>query len=225
MKPIYIIGILFLLSCSDEKENKRPEKQLKTPDKTESINLDSLNGVKLSIHNKRLNFNVVDHLFKLSNIQQVDSLNSFEKKEFRRLTEKEYFAAFQDSSEYYYDPEYNGAYYYSNQGEWNDLKRYIFVKEDETCCTYYYYNIYDKTGKKTSSFIFEASGGDGGWVINEGGFILNDSTIKSTTVECEYGIDEAGKEMGDCDSVIIVINLLNDGTINEVIESKHKIKK
>ncbi len=229
MKTKFLIGCcFFLLACSSQKETKEPESAVKqevvTATTTTVINSDSIKQLKQSILAMRLDYDKVEPFFKLSDIKQIDSVNVFDKNTFRLLTSNEYYSAFQDTSDYYYD-EYNLAYYYSNQGEWNGLRRYIFVKVDEVCCTSYYYNIYDKAGKKVNSFIIASSGGEGGWSIDADFITLNDSTFKQTTVECDYGIDEQSNEIADCDSVITIFSLTGYGQLDKVVESKHTVRK
>jgi hypothetical protein len=211
---IIIGSFLLFLACNNEaKENTR---------NTSTINIDTFNAadealakeLKAQAFNSRIDFDHVESLFTYKNIKQINDSNSFSSSKFNRLSADEYYAAFQDTSEYIYEPEFNGAYYYSDQGEWNGLRRYIFVKLNEDCCTYYYYNIYDKTGKLIDSFIIEGHGGDGGWGINMNGTILNDSTVTRTAVECE---SEEGSEnnIEVCDSIITLFKILPTGKLNE----------
>jgi len=224
MKKLFLIGLMLLLfSCSENREENKGDLVATSEDSVEEvvefrpINLDSLRKVKIAIHNSRLDFSKAEPLFEFSNIKTLDSNSIFNTQDFICLSEQEFYNAFQDSSLYYYDPKYNGVYYYSNQGEWKGFKRYIFVGIDEVCCEYYYYNIYDSSGKLTDSFVIEKSGGDGGWSIEGSVNMLDDSTIIKTTNDCESEDDEKGYTE-TCDSVITVYHLLNDGKIKAVKE-------
>jgi hypothetical protein len=237
MKTKFLIGIIvFLFSCSGSNETSQEsatQQEVETIAATTTSSSavaasttepDSLQQLKQSILASRLDFDRVESFFKYSGIKKIDSSTVFIPDHFRQLSSDEYYAAFQDTSDYFYD-EYSLAYYYSNQGEWNGYKRYIFVKIDEVCCIFYYYNIYDQTGKKVNSFIIASRGGEGGWTIDEDVITLNDSTFQQTRVECEYGLDEEQNEMAECDSVITIFSLTGNGGIDRVEASKRTYRK
>ncbi|WP_157447001.1 hypothetical protein [Cytophaga aurantiaca] len=219
MKQIHLLIILLLFSSSCTDKEVSTESNAQVADSIKSAKNKSSNNHTMFAFDK------VQDFFIHSNIKNIDSLNDFDPTVCRRMTEEEYYSAFQDESDGAYDADYNGAYYYSNQGVWDGFSRFIFVKKDETCCTMYHYKVYDSNGKLTGTFVAAAEGGDGGWVINKEPVFLNDSTIKTITVECEYGIDETQKETGDCDSTITLYHLLKDGSIKEVKQSTYKITK
>jgi|GEM_PF-2472939 len=211
---IILGSLLLLLACNNEEKEKATHTSMAESDTFNAIDEALVKEMKAQAFNSRLDIEHVKSLFAYKNVKQIGDSNSFSSSKFNRLTTDEYYAAFQDTSEYLYEPEFNGAYYYSDQGEWNGFRRYIFVKLNEDCCTYYYYNIYDKTGKLIDSFIIEGSGGDGGWSISMDGTILNDSTVTRTVVECES--DEVSKSNSEvCDSIITLFKILPSGKLNE----------
>ena len=219
MKPFYLFAVLLLLACNNNTENDKANAEKHIPDTTVSGNKKTVNKIG------PLDLYEIKGFFTYSNIRKIDSTNTFSESACKRMTDEEYYSAFQTAAEGGYDPDYNGAYYYADQGDWHGFSRYIFVKKDESCCTFYSYHLYDQNGKETGYAVIGGDGGDGGWVINVDPEFLNDSTIKSTMVECEYGVDEPGKESGDCDSTITLYHLLPDGSIKTEKQASYKIVK
>jgi len=227
MKQILVsLAILLVFSCTDSKEKNSTNEQEQTKEKTtgpKRLNLDSLQKVKIAIHNSRLDFRKIDSLFKFSQVKTIDKKIKFDIKEYNRLSAEDFFQAFQDSAQYYYDPEFSAAYYYSNQGEWNGFKRYIFVVIDDACCEYYYYTIYDTSGKLTDFFIIEKKGVELSWEIIGTAKFPNDSTIIKATNDCDASY-EGNTRIEDCDSTVVVYHLLKNGKVRSTKEFGKRTK-
>ena len=227
MKQLLLsLSILLIFSCTENPQKnsiieKRPAEEKTAVPKR--LNQDSLQKVKIAIHNSRLDFRKIDSLFKFSRIKTIDKKIKFDMKEYNRLSAEEFFHAFQDSAQYYYDPEFSAAYYYSNQGEWNGFKRYIFVVIDDVCCEYYYYNMYDASGKLTDFFIIEKKGAELSWEIAGTAKFPNDSTIIKATKDCDASY-EGNTRIEDCDSTVVVYHLLKDGKVRSTKQYGQRTK-
>lgn len=202
---IFVVLLFMFFACEVKKDTQSKIENDSVQHTSKSR--DSLTAEK-SYADYRFDFTAVEPFFKFSKITDL-SKQEFDADQFKKLTKTEYFEAFQDSA--YADFENYTYYYYSNQGEWKGYKRYVFVKIDETCCTYFYYNIFDKDGKLTNSFILSSNRGEGEITLEEIGLILNDSLIVQSRVECVYDIDKNQKEYWNCDSSSIEIQLLGNG--------------
>ena len=223
---LFSLSILLIFSCTENPQKNTSNEQGHAEEKKaepKRLNQDSLQKVKIAIHNSRLDFKKIDSLFKFSRIKNINKKIKFDMKEYNRLSAEEFFQAFQDSAQYYYDPEFSAAYYYSNQGEWNGYKRYIFVLMDDVCCEYYYYNIYDTLGKLVNSVVIEKDGDEGGWTIVGTAKFPNDSTIIKATNDCDASY-EGNTRIEDCDSTIVVYHLLKDGKVRSTKQYGQKTK-
>ena len=210
-KLLQILSIIFIASACSTNNDSHADEKTGTQDSPDSF--------KQKFNSLRFDYNKADSKFKFKDISTIDSTNEFNFDKPDRsllLSEKEYYEALQDSNLEYYDADLNNAFYYSKQKDFKNFKRYIFATIDENIGYNYIYNIYDTSGKKTSSFAYKGFGGDGGWWYHLNTKKENENTFIQTNIDCEGSIDSAGNNVSVCDSIITKFMIKNDGSLQEI---------
>lgn len=211
--------MLTLFACKDARKSEH---------NTDKPALESVINKKKQFVDLRFNYRKVDEHFKHQDISKIDSANAFDFQNPDKsimLSEEQYYSALQDSNIEFYDSEINTAYCYSKQKDFKAYKRYIFACTTEMISNHYLYAIYDKNGRKTSSFVFYGIGGDGGWHYNLHSKQINDSTFIQTNIDCESTVDSLNNLYSSCDSSITQYTILDNGALKEVSLGKFTVIK